>query len=382
MNTRTDPIFDLEALLGDISPEAPCGDDTREDSSPNSPYFNLKDLRGQARALERQVFADEEPLQVHQWKQLAREIPVVLSERSKDLEFVAWYIESLCREHGFPGLAQGFDLARHYLERHWDQLHPQPDEEGMATRIAPLVGLNGNDGEGTLIQPILSIPLFSSPALGTYAAWHAEQAAEVRRLGEDKAQNRIKAGAASPDDLVQAVGETSLEALLETHKAIEMAQAAFAALSDAMDKVMDGEPQPTTSIRKALDRCKAVLMHNAGERIAKAHAQAETESAAAANESKTSDPDVIDGDGSVSNTALDPVQVAIQSRNQALEQLRQLSDFFRHTEPHSPVSYAISQAVRWSELSLPELMQELISDNGAREGFCRVTGVPSPDSQG
>lgn len=381
MKSKANPIFDLETLLGDISPEAPCGDDTREDSSPHSPYYNLKDLRGQARALERQVFADEEPLQVLQWKQLAQEIPVVLSERSKDLEFVAWYIESLCREHGFSGLAQGFDLARHCLERHWDQLHPQPDEEGMATRIAPLVGLNGVDGEGTLIQPILSIPLFFSPALGAYAAWHAEQAAEVRRLGEDKAQNRIKTGAASPDDLAQAVGETPLETLLETHEAIEMAQAAFAALSDTMDKVMDGEPQPTTSIRKALDRCKAVLMHNAGERIAKALTQAETESAAA-NEDKISDPDAVDDGGNVSKTALDPVQVAIQSRNQALDQLRRLSDFFRHTEPHSPVSYAISQAVRWSELSLPELMQELIADNGAREGFCRVTGVPSPDSQG
>lgn len=376
MITQVSALFDTGILLADISSELPCGDDTREDSSPHSPYFNLKDLRNQARALERQVLADDEILQVPQWKQLAEEIPGILAERSKDLEFVAWYVEALCREHGFSGLAQGFDLARLVIETHWDQVYPLPDEEGASTRIAPLVGLNGIDGEGTLVQPILSVPLFLSPALGHFATWHAEQAAEVNRLDETRAKSRIKAGAVPPEDLAQAVRETPLEALLDACEGIEAAQVAFAALSDAMDKAMGGEPQPTTNIRKALERCKSVLMHNAGEQIEHARAKAVV--------TGTAQPDRADfdpGAEALVSTGLDPVQVAVQSRGQALEQLRRLSDFFRQTEPHSPVSYAISQAIRWSELSLPELMRELIADNGAREGFCRVTGVPSSESQ-
>lgn len=379
MDTQFPQFFDADFLLADISPEFPCGEDTREDASPNSPYFNLKDLRNQARALERQVLADDEMLQVPQWRQLAQAIPDVLSKRSKDLEFVAWFIEALCREHGFAGLAQGFDLARQALEIHWDRLHPQPDEEGLATRIAPLVGLNGVDGEGTLIQPILSIPIFTSPTLGAFATWHAEQAAEVNRLDESKAKTRIKAGAASPEILLQAVRETPVEELLLTHEAIVKAQRAFAALSDVMDRVMGSEPQPTTNIRKALERCKSVLIHHAGEQIAHAETLAR-EAVATAQASSASDM------AQLSNAPvqgdLDPVKVAIQSRKQALNELRRLSDFFLQTEPHSPVSYAISQAIRWSELSLPELMQELIADNGVRDGFCRMTGVPAPGSQG
>lgn len=378
MTIQIEPLFDLEALLTDISSGQPCGDDTRQDASPQSPYFNLKDLRSQARALERRVLADEESTQVAQWKQLAQEIPVVLSRRSKDLEFVAWYIEALCREHGFSGVAQGFDLARHAIERHWDQLHPYPDEEGMATRIAPLVGLNGHDGDGTLIQPMLSIPLFSSPTLGVFAAWHVDQAAEINRLNENKAKSRINKGAASPEELAQAVNETSLESLLATHAGIEMAQLSFAALSDAMDQVMGGEPQPTTNIRKALERCMAALMHHAGERIVKAK-----EKALAANLPPATHALDVSGEASpLENAGLDPVQIVIKNRHQALDQLRRLSEFFLQTEPHSPIAYAISQAVRWSELSLPELLQELIADKGAREGFCRVAGVPIPDSQG
>lgn len=375
MNAEKFAFIDDEHLLFDISPEFPCGDDTRGDSSKSSPYFNLKDLRSQARALERQALAGEEVLQIPQWRQLAEQIPAILSERSKDLEFIAWYIEALCREHGFDGLAHGFDLARRTIQTHWNKLHPQPDEEGLTTRIAPLVGLNGSEVEGTLIQPILSVPLFLSSDTGSFATWRAEQAAEVNRLEDGKAQQRIKAGAASLDDLLQAVRETPRESLVQTHRAIDAAQTAFTALSDAMDAAMDGAPQPTSNIRRALERCKSVLMHYAGEQLERAQSLSED---AQPLHAALVDPR---SDELPSNGDVDAVQVALQSRKQALDQLRRLADFFRHTEPHSPISYAISQAVRWSELPLPELMQELIADSGARQGFCRITGVPAPGLQ-
>lgn len=378
MTDQTAHLLDIPALLADISQDSPCGDDTREDASPASPYFTLKDLRSQARALERQVLADDEVVQVPQWREMAREIPVQLTERTKDLEYVAWLTEALCREHGFVGLADGFMLARELLLNHWDNLYPTPDEEGLDTRIAPLVGLNGLETEGTLIQPILSVPLFQSDNGGSYAAWHAEQAAEVGRLDEDRARNRIKSGAASPDDLQAAVASTPVEELASTREAIHRAQQAFSELSDVMDEVM-GEPQPTTNIRQALDRCLAVLSHHAGARIdewTRKHAPEAVVDTGPADDTEAGEEAVADA---APRQKVDPVQVAIDSRADALAELRRLSDFFLKTEPHSPVSYAIRQAVRWSELSLPELMQELIDDGGARSGFYRLTGVPAPE---
>ena len=371
-------LLDIPVLLADISQDLPCGDDTREDASPTSPYFTLKNLRSQARALERQVLADDEVVQVPQWREMAREIPVLLTERTKDLEYVAWLTEALCREHGFVGLADGFMLARELLLNHWDNLYPTPDEEGADTRIAPLVGLNGLEAEGTLIQPILSVPLFQSDNGGAFAAWHAEQAAEVGRLDEDRARNRIKGGATSPEDLQAAVASTPVEELASTREAIHRAQQAFSELSDVMDEVM-GEPQPTTNVRQALDRCLSVLSHHAGARIDEWTGQhtpeAEVETVPAGVSESLGEP----GQDTASRQKVDPVQVAIDSRAAALAELRRLSEFFLKTEPHSPVSYAIRQAVRWSDMSLPELMQELIDDGGARSGFYRLTGVPAPE---
>lgn len=375
MMYQVEPAQDFSSLLAPVSPDAPCGDDTREDASPESPYFTLKDLRSQARALERQVLADDDVVQVTQWRELARQIPDLLSSRTKDLEYVAWLIEALCREDGFAGLAEGFRLARELIETYWDHLYPSPDEEGPATRIAPLNGLNGVDSEGTLIQPILSVPLFESEDGTRFAAWHAEQAAEVGRLDEDKAQNRIRAGAVEPGRIQAAVAHTPVARLAGTRQAIHQARQEFSALSEVMDRMMDGEPQPTTNIRAALDRCLSVLTHHAGERIGQWDEDSQPETGVAVS----SPEDSAQQDDAPTAPAADPVRVAIESRSQALTELRRLSDFFLKTEPHSPVAYAIRQAVRWSELSLPELMEELIADSGAREGFYRLTGVPAPE---
>ena len=50
------------------------------------------------------------------------------------------------------------------------------------------------------------------------------------------------------------------------------------------------------------------------------------------------------------------------TREQVFEELANIAKYFRSTEPHSPVSYLIEKAIRWGHLSLPELLNELISD--------------------
>ncbi|WP_417359409.1 type VI secretion system protein TssA [Gallaecimonas pentaromativorans] len=373
MSEITISLFDFDALMASISEDSPCGVDLREDESPVSPYFTLKDIRSQARAIERQAVLEEDYQPPSQWRDLSQQIPDIVSGQSKDLELVTWLIEAWCREYGFWGLKDGFLLAANLIEQYWDQLYPMPDEEGIATRLAPLVGLNGLDAEGALIQPLLSIPLFFGQSFGPFATWHCEQAAEINRLDKDKAEQKIKAGAASFEQINQTVKEMPASELAALADHIEGAQAAFKRLSDAMDNASQ-EPQPTTQITKALQRCRDTLWFHAGEVIEKARAQAEP---VALDE----DAAVGDADAPAVARGGDPIEVAIHGREQAVKQLARLADFFRQTEPHSPVSYAIEQAIRWSKLTLPELMQELISDDGARAGFCRLTGVPGSGSQ-
>lgn len=356
-------LIDFTVLTENVSDASPAGTDPRIDISPTSQYYQLKDIRGQARANERAMLAEDEDFQalVSEWRPLAETIPALLSHDVKDLEYAAWLIEAWCRTDGFVGLAAGFKTTRLLIENFWPSLYPLPDEDGMEIRVAPLIGLNGYEGDGALITPILSIPLTDATSHGQFACWQYQRAADISRKDEKRQKQKADAGIASLEQIKDAVNETSAAFYLNLKQQIELAIAEFALLSQAMDTAMDGEPQPTSAISKALQKCLDAVLYLAADKLA------QTEVAAASIE--------LNADGSATVSA-DPVAQQVQSREQVLHSLKQAAEFFRKTEPHSPISYALEQVVHWSGLTLPELLQELIDDNNSRNQYFRLAGIP------
>src|SRR5258705_1814494 len=157
--------FDLAALLAPISEEAPAGSDLRTDYSPDSIYYRLRDARAEARAAERAVEGGELPDSgpPPQWRAINELGYEAIATRSKDLEIAAWLTEALLRSDGLAGFTAGVRLMTGLVETFSDDLFPVPDEDGIATRVAPLVGLNGVAGMGSLIQPLARVNLFPRP---------------------------------------------------------------------------------------------------------------------------------------------------------------------------------------------------------------------------
>ncbi len=65
-----------------------------------------------------------------------------------------------------------------------------------------------------------------------------------------------------------------------------------------------------------------------------------------------------------------------QSRDHALAQLRQVADFFRRTEPHSPVAYLADKAARWGELPLHEWLRAVVKDPTQIAQLEELLGAP------
>ena len=63
-----------------------------------------------------------------------------------------------------------------------------------------------------------------------------------------------------------------------------------------------------------------------------------------------------------------------QSRAQALLQLRMVADFFRRTEPHSPVAYLADKAANWGDMPLHVWLRAVIKDPGAVAGVEELLG--------
>lgn len=71
---------------------------------------------------------------------------------------------------------------------------------------------------------------------------------------------------------------------------------------------------------------------------------------------------------------------APQTRMQALQQLQQVAEYFRRTEPHSPVAYLADKAARWGAMDLHSWLRTVIKDGGALAQLEELLGVEPPSS--
>ena len=87
------------------------------------------------------------------------------------------------RSHGLAGLTAGAKLIAGLAEQYWDDVFPLPDDYGVETRVAPVTGLNGREGNGSLIQPLHKLPLFIARRRHGVAALSIRQLGAARNAG-------------------------------------------------------------------------------------------------------------------------------------------------------------------------------------------------------
>ena len=367
----TPELIDIDSLLVPFEGENPAGIDIREDSSPQSIYYQIKDARAAARTSERRLLTEDDPemanVVVPEWQIVLSLAPQILTEYGKDLEVSAWYSEALLREHGFAGLRDGFRLLRGLVEGFWENLYPMPDEDGMETRVSPLTGLNGEEGEGTLIVPINKVLITEGYTYQPFATWHYQQAYDLERITDpDKREARIADGAVTMKMIEQSALETSPLFFKDIQEDLAECIEEYRQLSEALDEKCGTESPPTSNIRNALNRVQEVIKFIAPEQV-----EAESGEAGEAV-AQGAGPSTVKASGGG----------AINNREDAYRNMLTVAKFFRETEPHSPVSYMLEKAVRLGRMPLPELLAELISDESARYEYFKLTGITPPEQEG
>ncbi len=355
-------ILDFPKLLAEIAGDNPAGPDPRAEGGPVSDYHAVRDARLANRAAERQLLADSSA-PPPDWKPVLQRGSTILAGKAKDLEVAAFVVEALVRLHGFAGLRDGFRLARELIERYWDRLYPLPDEDGIETRLAPLIGLNGAEGEGTLISPILCVPLTDGDA--RLACYQVRQALATAQVKDEAARaRRVQEGSPSMEQVQQAVAQTPREFFATLVQDLTDSQDELGKLSAALDAKCGANAPPTSNLRTALAACREALEQVAASKLP-APETAQPATPVAAN--STTAPQV----------AAAPVVPAngIMTRDDAFRVIQNVADYFRKAEPHSVISYSLEQVVRWGGLSLPALLSELITEDSSRRQLFRQVGI-------
>jgi type VI secretion system protein ImpA len=368
-------VLDLDTLLAALPEGDGAGVDLREDWSPGSPYQKLRDARSEARVEERQRDAEGETdlPPADGWRVVRQVAEQAIGAKSKDFEVAAWLAEALLRLEGLPGLTDASKLLAGLLEHYWDNGFPQPDEDGYEGRSAPLGGLSGADFDGTLVQPLRRAALFRRQDGTMLPLYVYEQSLEVSGLADAaRKEARWEAGVPKLEQL-QAEARLDINRLRGTARAARAAREAWAEFETQLDVRLGRDAPSTRRVAEVLDRLAEVADTLAGGPEA-------TDAAPMGTAGESAEGGAVAAGGGGGGFS---VAGAIANREEALRQLERIAEFFRKTEPHSPLAFTLTDAARRGRMPLPELLAEVLTDETARTAMLTALGIrpPNPEEQ-
>lgn len=351
------PVIDLEDLLQPISEENPSGESLR--------YSGVYDEISEARRADKDVpMGDwQYELKTADYRKVVEIATDALKNKTKDLQIAAWLSESLTKQFGFAGLRDSLKLVVGFQENFWETLFPEIDEGDMEGRANALEWLDRETsmmirrapitaGEGLSFYDFEESKQFDIPEnVETLDSSDQERYGELRQQAE--AENRVTGARWR-----KAKSQTRREFCEEISFIVDECWTEFENLNRVMEEKFDPKQTPGLhNLKKTLDDIKTQVKKLLDEKRAE-EPDASDEISDEASESAAEEN--YSGDETVTVRA---GKGAINSRQDALKRLTEVSEYFRKTEPHSPVSYLVTRAVKWGNMPLEAWLQDVIKDD-------------------
>jgi type VI secretion system protein ImpA len=368
----------LNTLLAPISEAAPCGEDL---------LFSADfDAIQHARRFEDPSLDQGEwitEIKEADWPFVIERSSALLQTQTKDLRLAVWLTEALAIEEGVSGLTQGYTLLAGLCEKFWDTIHPLPEGDDTEYRLGNVAWLVGRTGDLLRAMPLTS----SQGNLYSTIDWDvATHVAQAVKRDPDHADDiaRGKPSIEQIDASKRATPPAFYSILLAELKAFE---AAMLALEQELDRrAADSAP----SFRQAKDAYESV--YRLAERFARelgvnADAQptsVDRSSAPTHHELERAEPTFKTSpqrEEPVLTTTPTNAIAGIQSRAQAVAQLRAVARFFRTTEPHNPAAYFADKAAEAADMPLHQWLSTVVKDDGSLAHIRELLGV-KPEENG
>lgn len=352
--------MNLDTLTQAVSAESPGGDDLTFSNE----FDRIQEMRREDDpSLDQGEWVTE--LKVADWPGVVALCESLLCTRSKDLRVAGWWADAQARLHGFAGLADGLALCASLCETHWDHLYPLIEEGDIEPRVGNVTWLLGRVEQLSRLARVLPGPAGRTLSLADVDAAKQKQAAVAR--GETDAAAVRTAGGLLMEDVQREVSRAGRAVFEERLQAVETAKAALARLQIVVDARLGADGPGFSAARKSLDDALSTLARLGRDSGVLSAASAEAgEAAAGADAGATTT-----GGGALAGGSP-------QTRTQALQQLRVVADFFRRTEPHSPVAYLADKAARWGEMPLHAWLRQVVKDGGSLAHLEEMLGVDPP----
>jgi type VI secretion system protein ImpA len=345
--------IDVEALCTPISTEHPGG-------APANPQ-TVEKIRDARREDDATLPQGEwtTALRKADWPRVIELASAVLGDQCKDLQVAGWLAEGVVARHGFEGAADAFKLLTGLLERFWDDLYPPLEDGDLDPRAAKFEWFATN-----LATRIARVPLTQTSDAFGLSKW-LEAKDTDRRISQkpENAEQLLADGRITGQMFDQAVDQSSNDFVVKLMQDIGASQEALQALEKGLGNRFGNQAPSMGELESTLQQCAEVA-----KRAAEKKGLLRTASGNGAGDPQSS--------AQAAGRLPGPAAAGIPgSRQSALAHLLEIAEFFRKTEPHSPVAFLIQQAVRWAETPLDKWLAEVIKDEGSLSRVREMLGI-------
>jgi type VI secretion system protein ImpA len=359
------PRIEMEQLLSPISDERPAGEFLRYEGT----YDRIRAARREDDpTLTQGIYKAE--LKKADWKAVESICMEALATRSKDIQIAAWLLEAWLRLYGFSGCRDGLQLLTELSERFWLYLHPQLDAGDPEVRIATFVWINEKLSLQLKMIPITS-PQSEDLVAYSFADW--ESACRLEQLSQRNPTLLGEAESSGQVTLMRFQGSALLsptQSYLELSDELNAAAAACLALEELLEEKFGKQSpglQQFKEILGAIQHLIADILHARPEETYLAAPEQETQEVVAeshepGHELWTTQP--------------------IRSRAEAYWRLSEAAEYLLRTEPHSPTPYLVKRAVEWGSMSLFELFQQIVRNEGEMQEINRLLRLNNKEGGG
>lgn len=343
-------MFDINALLDPISLNDPTG----EDLSFSLEFDRiLESRRSDDPTLEQGVWQSD--IKSADWPAVRRDCMNLLERRSKDLRLAVWLTEATTRLEGFTGFANGLELTASLCSSYWEAIHPRPLDGDLEERIGNLSWLLSN-----ALTWMRETALVSA-AQGQFCLNDFEYAqTHLQDSKRDHSRPTVETLEAARRDTPHEFYRHQIEALAACTTALDALQA-------AADRHLGMEGPSFSAARDLLIHLQQTTQRFARDAGMLLSEYAEDTTPLPAPDTVPDDATLPSNSTTNSNTQTRGPAGYPSSRQEALQQLRQVADYFRRNEPHSPAAYLADKAARWADMPLHVWLKRVIKDNSTLE---------------
>ncbi|ELI7922706.1 type VI secretion system protein TssA [Yersinia enterocolitica] len=338
--------INFDALLAPINDVAPCGS--------NIEYEQVYDDIRRARESDPDYLPQGEwttELRVADWAKVVKLSCKVLCEESKDLQVACWFIEGITQQQGITGLLSGMAFLQQFASRYWDDCWPALAEDGHEFRQS---SLNRLDRDLTLLlktYPMLGQQESSLDYWQKVVAWEHQGAPktddETSGDSDDFSMTSYNrwAAALSAEKLI-----SLKDSLQELTAAVDIFEQQYSQLTLDADSTALGQTRQV--IVEMQEWAKRMI-----DRLGPINGEIATESS---------------GEQPLASPLYSGMTRHGMSRGEAINQILTIADFFRQTEPSSPLPLLLERAARWGEMTLTEWLEEMLQDGNSLQSINNV----------